>query len=244
MDASCPRSPPSSPSNPCCSSRGRPRGVQRCPSWCSLGRSGWVGALLPPPRGPVPCARPWAGAASAARAARALSLFCQGDLFNHLIFWWPFIPRFHGYSPIKRRSNKAASQTGNKNIKAMCALGEREGELHAAGRDWPCQGGGRGPCSMVTPTGPQQGSGCQHPALVPLRMVLQPSPCFAHRLHTASNELARSAWNRSVFATPLFQGCDLLGRLVTCRFSSVYFSGVGGPNICSHIRSLCYSCSG
>lgn len=47
-----------------------------------------------------------------------LSLFCQGDLFNHLIFWWPFIPRFHGYGPIKGRSNKAASQTGNKNIKA------------------------------------------------------------------------------------------------------------------------------
>lgn len=66
-------------------------------------------------------------------------MFCQGDLFNHLIFWWPFIPRFHGYSPIKRRSNKAASQTGNKNIKAMCALGGREGEQHSVRRDGPCQ---------------------------------------------------------------------------------------------------------
>lgn len=57
-----------------------------------------------------------------------LSLFCQGDLFNHLIFWWPFIPRFHGYGPIKGRSNKAASQTGNKNIKAHVHKGRAGGK--------------------------------------------------------------------------------------------------------------------
>lgn len=56
-----------------------------------------------------------------------LSLFCQGDLFNHLIFWWPFIPCFHGYGPIKGRSNKAASQTGNKNIKAHVHRGRAGG---------------------------------------------------------------------------------------------------------------------
>lgn len=72
----------------------------------------WVGEgepTLPSPE--VPC----------------LSLFCQGDLFNHLIFWWPFIPRFHGYGPIKGRSNKAASQTGNKNIKAHVHRGRPGG---------------------------------------------------------------------------------------------------------------------
>lgn len=149
MDASCPRSPLPSPSKPCCFSHA-------CPGWhgasslwgrarCSPGRH--VGAALPPaaprPRRPLPPA-PGQEPPYTARAVRARSLFCQGDLFNHLIFWWPFIPRFHGYSPIKRRSNKAASQTGNKNIKAMCALGGREGEPHAARRDRPCQGGGRG----------------------------------------------------------------------------------------------------
>lgn len=56
-----------------------------------------------------------------------LSLFCQGDLFNHLIFWWPFIPCCHGYGPIKGRSNKAASQTGNKNIKAHVHTGRAGG---------------------------------------------------------------------------------------------------------------------
>lgn len=57
-------------------------------------------------------------------------LFCQGDLFNHLIFWWPFIPRYHGYGPIKGRSNKAASQTGNKNIKSRVRIG-REGRVRS-----------------------------------------------------------------------------------------------------------------
>lgn len=56
-----------------------------------------------------------------------LSLFCQGDLFNHLIFWCPFIPCFHGYGPIKGRSNKAVSQTGNKNIKAHVHRGRAGG---------------------------------------------------------------------------------------------------------------------
>lgn len=68
------------------------------------------------------------------------SLFCQGDLFNHLIFWWPFIPCYHGYGPIKGRSNKAVSQTGNKNIKAMCvSAGRAEGAQRDA--TGPCQGG-------------------------------------------------------------------------------------------------------
>lgn len=220
MDASCPRSPPSSLASRAVTRVAAP-GVRSTVPWrCSPGHSGWDGALLPPPHGPVPCARPWAGATSAAWAERALSLFCQGDLFNHLIFWWPFIPRFHGYSPIKRRSNKAASQTGNKNIKAMCALGEREGELHAAGRDWPCQGCGRGLCSMVTPTGPQQGSGCQHPALVPCRMVLQPSPCFAHHHCAASSELAKSTWNRTVFCNSVISELRPSGK--TCNLQILF----------------------
>lgn len=67
------------------------------------------------------------------------SLFCQGDLFNHLIFWWPFIPCYHGYGPIKRRSNKAASQTGNKNIKAMCVSARRG--RRPARRNGVCVGG-------------------------------------------------------------------------------------------------------
>jgi len=148
-DVSCPRYLPSSLSKPCrfpCVCPGR---CAASPPWAEStllrgGTSRWYApsSSLAQPSRPLPPspAFPWTETAYAAQAVRTRSLFCQGDLFNHLIFWWPFIPRFHGYSPIKRRSNKAASQTGNKNIKAMCALGGREGEQHSVRRDRPCQG--------------------------------------------------------------------------------------------------------
>lgn len=83
------------------SSRGRPADLP------FAGSLVWIRTLR---SGRLPLQAPW-------------SLFCQGDLFNHLIFWWPFIPRFHGYGPIKGRSNKAGSQTGNKNIRAPVSRG-------------------------------------------------------------------------------------------------------------------------
>lgn len=96
------------PTVPAPVSRDRDAGPGSGPSFLAVG-AGKGSLPSPPPE------VPW------------LSLFCQGDLFNHLIFWWPFIPCFHGYGPIKGRSNKAASQTGNKNIKAHVHRGRAGG---------------------------------------------------------------------------------------------------------------------
>lgn len=106
--ARCPTAQQGAPHGTCPSSGDRDAGPGPGPSLLTAG--GGEGSLpSPPPE------VPW------------LSLFCQGDLFNHLIFWWPFIPCFHGYGPIKGRSNKAASQTGNKNIKAHVHTGRAGG---------------------------------------------------------------------------------------------------------------------
>lgn len=90
----------------------------------SLKRALSVSLYFPPPSPSQSCFLPSPPSTSGILLGKC-SLFCQGDLFNHLIFWWPFIPCYHGYGPIKRRSNKAASQTGNKNIKAMCVSARR-----------------------------------------------------------------------------------------------------------------------
>lgn len=107
--ARCPTAQQGAPHCICPSSRDRDAGPGSGPGLLAVGR-GRGSLSSPPPE------VPW------------LSLFCQGDLFNHLIFWWPFIPRFHGYGPIKGRSNKAASQTGNKNIKAHVHKGRAGGK--------------------------------------------------------------------------------------------------------------------